>query len=225
MVRLPNGTIDHINDPFLNLASVRVDFVDFGGSYVTKEFAWGKLNAQVDATWYYHIMQQNQPGAPLVNMTDSFTLPDFKMTASLFYSKTLFGADAFSTGLTFNFVDGERDGFPEPSNGQFHHIGSFSTLDWQISYLLGSPEEITPETPLPGYGKDGKRVLGEKAISPKPDGPSAGWRRWVANTKLTFGINNLGDVRPPFSDTLAGFDTQTTNPIGRFYYVQLEKKF
>jgi iron complex outermembrane recepter protein len=225
VVRLPNGTIDHINDPFLNLASVRVDFVDFGGSYVTKEFAWGKLNAQVDATWYYHIMQQNQPGAPLVNMTDSFTLPDFKMTASLFYSKTLFGADAFSTGLTFNFVDGERDGFPEPSNGQFHHIGSFSTLDWQISYLLGAPEEINPQTPLPGYGKDGKRVLGEKATSPKPEGPVAGWRRWVANTKLTFGINNLGDVRPPFSDALAGFDTQTTNPIGRFYYVQLEKKF
>jgi iron complex outermembrane receptor protein len=225
VVRLPNGTIDHINDPFLNLASVRVDFVDFGGSYVTKEFGWGKLNAQVDATWYYHIMQQNQPGESLVNMTDSFNLPDFKMTASLFYSKTLFGTDSFSTGLTFNFIDAEHDDFPEPSNGLVHRIGSFSTLDWQISYLLGAPEEITPETPLPGYGKDGKRLLGEKATSPKPEGPSSGWRRWVANTKLTFGINNLGDVRPPFSDTLAGFDTQTTNPIGRFYYVQLEKKF
>jgi iron complex outermembrane recepter protein len=225
VVRLPNGTIDHINDPFLNLASVRVDFVDFGGSYVTKEFGWGKLNAQVDATWYYHIMQQNQPGAPLVNMTDAFSLPDFKMTASLFYSKTLFGADSFSTGLTFNFIDAERDNFPEPSNGLVHHIGSFSTIDWQISYRLGTPEEITPETPLPGYGKDGKRVLGEKATSPKPEGPSAGWRRWVANTKLTFGINNLGDVRPPFADSLTGFDTQTTNPFGRFYYVQLEKKF
>ena len=225
VVRLPNGTIDHINDPFLNLASVRVDFVDFGGSYVTKEFGWGKLNAQVDATWYYHIMQQNQPGAPLVNMTDAFSLPDFKMTASLFYSKTLFGADSFSTGLTFNFIDAERDNFPEPSNGLVHHIGSFSTIDWQISYQLGTPEEITPETPLPGYGKDGKRVLGEKATSPKPEGPSAGWRRWVANTKLTFGINNLGDVRPPFADSLTGFDTQTTNPFGRYYYVQLEKKF
>jgi iron complex outermembrane receptor protein len=225
VVRLPNGTIDHINDPFLNLASVRVDFVDFGGSYVTKEFGWGKLNAQVDATWYYHIMQQNQPGAPLVNMTDSFTLPDFKMTASLFYSKTLFGTDTFSTGLTFNFTDAELDDFPEPSNGLVHRIGSFSTLDWQISYQLGTPEEITPESPLPGYGKDGKRLLGEKATSPKPEGPTAGWRRWVANTKLTFGINNLGDVRPPFADTLTGFDTQTTNPIGRFYYVQLEKKF
>jgi iron complex outermembrane recepter protein len=225
VVRQPNGTIDHINDPFLNLASVRVDFVDFGGSYVTKEFGWGKLNAQVDATWYYHIMQQNEPGQPLVNMTDSFTLPDFKMTASLFYSKTLFGTDSFSTGLTFNFVDGERDNFPEPSNGQFHHIGSFSTLDWQISYQLGAPEEITPETPLPGYGKDGKRLLGGKATSLKPEGPGAGWRRWVANTKVTFGINNLGDVRPPFADSLTGFDTQTTNPLGRFYYVQLEKKF
>ena len=98
-------------------------------------------------------------------------------------------------------------------------------VDWQISYQLGKPEEITPQTPPPGYSKDGKRILGEKAISPKPEGPSAGWRRWFANTKLTFEINNIGDVRPPFSDSLAGFDTQTTNPFGRYYYIELEKKF
>jgi iron complex outermembrane recepter protein len=225
VVRLPNGTIDHIDDPFLNLSSMRVDFVDFGGSYVSKEFGWGKIDAEADATWYYHIMQQNQPGTPLVNLTDSFNFPDFKMTASLFYSKTVFGTDTFSTGLTLNFIDSELDSFTEPSNGKVHRIGSFTTLDWQISYLLGKPEEISPLTPLPGYDKEGKRLLGEKAISPKPEGPSAGWRRWIADTKITFGINNLGDVRPPFADNLQGFDTQTTNPLGRYYYIQLEKKF
>jgi iron complex outermembrane recepter protein len=235
VVRLADGAIDHINDPFLNLASVRVDSIDFGGSYVTKEFGWGKLNAEVDATWYYHAMQQNQPGTPLENITDTFGFPDFKMTASIFYSKTLFGIDTFSTGFTLNYIDSEHDEFDtfqgalsannaEP-NGLVHRIGSFTTVDWQISYQLGKPEEITPQTPPPGYSKDGKRILGEKAISPKPEGPSAGWRRWFADTKVTFGINNIGDVRPPFSDSLAGFDTQTTNPFGRYYYVQFEKKF
>ena len=224
VVRLPDGAIDHINDPYLNLASVRVDSIDFGGSYVTKEFGWGKLNAELDATWYYHAMQQNQPGTPLQDITDMFTTPDFKMTASTFYSKTLFGIDTFSTGFTLNYIDSEHEGFAE-LNGSVHRIGSFTTVDWQISYQLGKPEEITPQTPAPGYGKDGKRILGEKSISPKPEGPSAGWRRWFANTKLTFGINNVGDVRPPFSDTAPGFDTQTTNPFGRYYYIELEKKF
>jgi iron complex outermembrane receptor protein len=235
VVRLPDGAIDHINDPFLNLASVRVDSIDFGGSYVTKEFGWGKLNAELDATWYYRLMQQNEPGSFLENMTDTFTLPDFKMTASIFYSKTLFGLDTFSTGFTLNYIDSEHDQFDtfqgaisssnaEP-NGLVHRIGSFTTVDWQISYQLGKPEEITPQTPPPGYTKDGKRILGEKAISPKPEGASAGWRRWFADAKLTFGINNIGDVRPPFSDSLAGFDTQTTTPFGRYYYVELEKKF
>ena len=234
VVRLADGSIDHINDPYLNLASVRVDSIDFGGSYVTKEFGWGKLNAEVDATWNYHAMQQNQLGMPLENITDTFTFPDFKMTASIFYSKTLFGINTFLTGFTLNYIDSEHDEFDtfqgavpgntEP-NGLVHRIGSFTTVDWQISYQLGKPEEMTPQTPQPGYSKDGKRILGETAISPKPEGPSTGWRRWFADTKLTFGINNIGDVRPPFADTLAGFDTQTTNPFGRYYYIEFEKKF
>jgi iron complex outermembrane receptor protein len=234
VVRLADGAIDHINDPYLNLASVRVDSIDFGGSYVTKEFGWGKLNAAVDAAWNYRVMQQNQPGMFLENLTDTFNTPDFKMTASIFYSKTLFGIDTFSTGFTLNYIDSEHDAtdnfqgaIPDNTepNGFIHRIGSFTTVDWQISYQLGKPEEITPQTPRPGYGKDGKRILGEKAISPQPEGPSAGWRRWLANTKLTFGINNIGDVRPPFSDTSSGFDTLSTNPFGRYYYVELEKKF
>jgi hypothetical protein len=29
--------------------------------------------------------------------------------------------------------------------------------------------------------------VGEKAIAPKPEAPSGGWRKWVAGTKLVFG--------------------------------------
>lgn len=235
VVRLANGTIDHINDPFLNLASVRVDSIDFGASYISKEYAWGKISAEIDAAYFYHVMQQNQRGSPLENITDTFTTPDFKMTASLFYSKTLFGIDRFSTGFTLNYIDSEHDEFDtfqgalprgnaEP-NGVVHRIGSFTTVDWQISYQLGKFEELTPETPKPGYGKDGKRIVGGSSISPKPEASSAGWRRWLANTKLQFGINNLGDVRPPFADAFEGFDTASANPLGRYYYLELEKSF
>jgi hypothetical protein len=56
-----------------------------------------------------------------------------------------------------------------------------------------------------------KRVIGEKAISPKFEGSSGGCRKWLLGSELTFGINNIFDTAPPFADATAGFDTQITN--------------
>jgi outer membrane receptor protein involved in Fe transport len=68
--------------------------------------------------------------------------------------------------------------------------------------------------------------VGEKAISPRAEGNSGGIRRLLANTTLKFGINNIGDVKPPFSsDWYQGYDTQNATPYGRYYFVQVEKKF
>jgi outer membrane receptor protein involved in Fe transport len=111
-------------------------------------------------------------------------------------------------------------------NGLVHEIGSWTTLDWQISYEFRKPVEITPETPKPGYDKDGKKLAGEKAIAPQPEGAHISWiRYWLAGSKITFGINNVFDTPPPFADTFVGYDPQTTNLIGRFFYFELEKKF
>jgi iron complex outermembrane recepter protein len=91
---------------------------------------------------------------------------------------------------------------------------------------LRKPVEITPETPKPGYDKDGKKLADEKAIAPQPEGAHISWiRYWLAGSKITFGINNVFDTPPPFADTFVGYDPQTTNPIGRFFYFELEKKF
>jgi hypothetical protein len=146
--------------------------------------------------------------------------------------------DTFQTGLTLNYVDFEHDVNDFRANGQtlpqfvaatgftqVHTVGDWTTFDWQISYLFGQPAEISPETPKPGYDKEGKRIAGEKAVAPKPEGPSSGWRKWTAGTKLVFGINNIFDTRPPFSDVTTGFDPQVANAIGRFFYVSVEKKF
>jgi hypothetical protein len=96
-------------------------------------------------------------------------------------------------------------------------------FDWQISLGGRKFQEIAPEMPQPGYDKEGKRIIGEKAISPKPEGCNEGWRRWLGGSKLTFGVNNLFDTRPLFADYFAGFDSGTTNPIGRFFYVDFKK--
>jgi hypothetical protein len=69
------------------------------------------------------------------------------------------------------------------------------------------------------------KLAGEKAIAPQAEASSGCLRQWFAGSKLTFGINNICDARPPFADTFFGYDPQTANPIGRYFYFELEKKF
>jgi iron complex outermembrane receptor protein len=245
VIRGTGGAIVTVLTPFENLGAERVDAIDFGGSYVTKEFSWGKLDLEVNASYLYHVTEQDQPGGQVFNVTDSlggsiYTGPDFRLVASAFYSKTVFGCDTFRTGLTLNYLDSEHDINDPRAFGltlqQFvaatglpnaHVVGNWTTFDWQISYEVGKFAEIVPETPKPGYDKEGKRIVGEKAISPKPEACNEGWRRWLGGSKLTFGINNIFDTRPPFADanTTVGFDTAHTTPFQRYFYVEIEKKF
>jgi iron complex outermembrane receptor protein len=241
IVRGPGGTVTQINSVLQNVGTLLTDGIDFGCSYITKEFAWGKLDAELNASFIYNY-SLNQPigakanGKPefrILDEEDSFGIPDFKLVASLFYSKTLFGIDTFRTGLTLNYVDSEHD-IDDNFKGTLpnatldapnyvHRIGSFTTVDWQISYLFGEP---TTPSGLPGYSKEGKRLLGEKAVSPAPEGSSNGIRKWLANTTLIFGINNIGDVKPPYSsDSFEGYDPSNSVPYGRLFYVQIDKKF
>jgi iron complex outermembrane receptor protein len=249
VIRGPNGVITQVNASFLNVGSQRTDGIEFGFDYTTKEYSWGKLELALDGSYIYAVSQKQfigstAAGAPkfqiwLADDSNNSTnpVPDLKLVASIFYSKTLFGIDTFKTGITLNYVDSEDDmnsnfngtktDFTSDSATNPHYvhmIGSFTTLDWQISYNFGAPAVVTPETP--GLSKDGKRVVGEKAISPRAEGNSGGIRQILANTTVKFGINNIGDVKPPFSsDWYQGYDTQNATPYGRYYFVQVEKKF
>jgi iron complex outermembrane receptor protein len=257
----PNGSIREVVNPFVNVGTLLADYIDFGGSYVTKEYPWGKLDLEANATYVYNYAVKTlvgtfPPGSPKagqprfqvytsddqyrtgVNVNGSG--PDFKLIASIFYDKTLFGIDTFRTGFTLNYTDSEADVFnnrkgsaPNLNNGldspgYVHLIGSYTTVDWQIAYLFGAPALVTPETPKPGYDKEGKRLVGEKAIAPKPEGSHWGWRTFLANTTLTFGIKNIFDAHPPLSidqNSGNGYDFNNADPIGRFFYISAEKKF
>jgi outer membrane receptor protein involved in Fe transport len=74
--------------------------------------------------------------------------------------------------------------------------------------------------------RKGKKVVGEKAVAPPVEARKGGIRWWLANTTITFGINNIFDTRPPYSaDWYQGYDTGDANPIQRYFYVQIDKKF
>jgi iron complex outermembrane receptor protein len=257
----PNGSIREVINPFVNVGTLLADYIDFGATYVTKEYPWGKLDMEANATYVYNYAVKTlvgtfPPGSPkagqprfqVYTADDQYRTganvngsgPDFKLVTSIFYDKTLFGMDTFRTGFTLNYTDSEADVFnnrkgsaPNLNNGldspgYVHLIGSYTTVDWQIAYIFGAPALVTPETPKPGYDKEGKRLVGERAIAPKPEGQRWGWRSLLANTTLTFGIKNIFDAHPPLSidqNSGNGYDFNNADPIGRFFYISAEKKF
>ena len=222
--RSVGGAVQAINDTFQNIGRLETEGFDFGFTYNTKEFVWGKVDFEFNGNYIQRYVIQNLPDQPFIVRVGTYTLPVYKHSAQIFYSKALFGMDTLSTGVTWNYIDSEQDQTPKPS-GKIHVIGNWNTFDYQVAYNFGKAEELKPTTPLAGYTKDGKKLLGEKAVSPGRDRRSSGWRRYLANTKLVFGMNNVFDAAPPFADQLEGYDTRTTNPFGRTFYVELERKF
>jgi outer membrane receptor protein involved in Fe transport len=224
VVRNSGGAVQTINDTFQNIGRLETEGFDFGLAYSTKEFVWGKIDVEFNGNYIQRYVIQNLPDQPFIVKAGRYTLPVYRHSAQLFYSKTIFEMDTLSTGVTWNYVDSEQDQTPEPS-GKVHVIGNWNTFDYQIAYSFGKPEELAPETPRPGYLKDGKRSLGKEAISPRRDKGSSSWRRYLADTRLVFGVNNVFDAMPPFADQIEGYDTRTTNPFGRTFYVEFEKRF
>jgi iron complex outermembrane recepter protein len=244
----PTGQPVEIVNSYLNLGDVRSEGVELGFTYNSKEYNWGKIDLEFDASYLYYVSAQTLQGLNpngsffyrVFNQTDTAngSAPDLKMQASAFYSKTLFGIDTFKTGLTLHYVGSELD-YTNSANGTnpnanlnapgyVHLIGSWTTLDWQISYQFGKPTEVAPETPKPGYDKEGKRVVGEKAIAPAPEGHTGLLRTLLANTTITFGINNIFDTAPPLAvdNVLSNFDNAGgTNFIQRYYWFSIDKKF
>ena len=254
VVRSPaTGQIIRIDNPFINIGTLTTRGFDFGGSYITREYDWGKLDFELNATYVYGYSGKipyppvnGQPRFQVITMDDQAGSglgfgggPDFKLVTSLFYAKTVFGVDTFQTGLTLNYRDSEADfnnnakgsnplanpGLDAP--GYVHLIGSWTTLDYQISYQFGQPEEITPETAKPGYDKGGNRMVGEQAVSPKGEGSRRGWRSLLNNTKFIFGINNIFDTHPPLSvdSPYLGRDFFNDNSVQRFFYFEIDKHF
>ena len=111
-------------------------------------------------------------------------------------------------------------------------VAALSTLDLIASYTFNLP----PPTgaPVPGFAKDGGKNLkmkdgGEKNVMPVSTAEynPCGWRAWLNNTTITLGMQNVFDEDPPFvaGSFENGYDESLTTIKGRFWYVQLKKRF
>ena len=54
-----------------------------------------------------------------------------------------------------------------------------------------------------------------------------GWRAWLNNTTISLGIQNVLDEDPPFAAAGIenGYDESLATIKGRFWYVQVKKRF
>jgi hypothetical protein len=111
-------------------------------------------------------------------------------------------------------------------------VREWVTLDLIASYTFNlSPPAPAP---VPGLAKDGGKNFKMKdgkeknvvPVSTAEYGCSV-WRWWLNNTTITLGMQNVLDADPPFAAGAAenGYDESLATIKGRFWYVQLKKRF
>jgi hypothetical protein len=111
-------------------------------------------------------------------------------------------------------------------------VADWITLDVIESYTFNLPPPAP--APVPGLAKDGgkdmmmkdgkeKNVMRASTAEYNP----CGLRAWLNNTTLTLGLQNVFDHDPPFvaGSFENGYDESLTTIKGRFWYVQLKKRF
>jgi len=111
-------------------------------------------------------------------------------------------------------------------------VAAWITLDLIASYTFNLPPPAPAE--VPGLAKDGGKSVKitdgkEKNLMPVSTAQytPCGWRAWLNNTTITLGMQNVFDEDPPFvADSIEnGYDESLATIKGRFWYVQLKKRF
>ena len=103
-------------------------------------------------------------------------------------------------------------------------------MDGQMSYTLVFTQPVE-QHPVAGYSKDGKEVKSgkDKEVVPQAVGMPC-WKTLLNNTTYTLGCNNILGADPPkafgtFNGNSNNYPGGLYDNLGRFWYVELVKKF
>jgi iron complex outermembrane recepter protein len=119
-----------------------------------------------------------------------------------------------------------------PKPWRARKVAAWTTLDLIASYTFNLPPPARAE--VPGAAKDGGKNVKTKDGKEKNVIPVStaeynhcGWRAWLNGTTLTLGMQNVFDEDPPFVNSAIenGYDESIATIKGRFWYVQLKKRF
>jgi iron complex outermembrane recepter protein len=215
---------------------------------------FGRLTLTLNGTYLSRFEFQATPVSKRIGLSGEFvtsasftgSLPHNRAYASAFYGGP---ADTwlagFDTGATVHYTGQYEDDNidltgsskpQEPRSGPFpqraRKVNDWVTLDLTTSYTFNLPASALSQ--VPGLAKDGGKNIKlrdgkEKNVLPVSTAEynPCGWRARLNGTTLTVGMQNVFDSDPPF---VAGtfennYDESLATIKGRFWYVQLKKRF
>ena len=215
---------------------------------------FGRLTFTLNGTYLSRFEFQATPASKRIGLSGGFvsgasfsgSLPHNRAYASLFYDGP---ADTWLAGFdigaivhyTGQYEDVNQDltgstkpqmprSGPQPWRAR--KIREWTTLDLLASYTFNLPPPAS--SVVPGVAKDGGKNVkvkdgDEKNVLPvsTTDYNPCGWHAWLNNTTLSLGMQNVFDSDPPFvaGAILNNYDASLATIKGRFWYVQLKKRF
>jgi outer membrane receptor protein involved in Fe transport len=216
---------------------------------------FGRLTATVNGTWLSRAELQGLPDTKRFGIAGEFIPPGFSLTSSLPWNRANFSlfydgpTDTWMQGLDVGAVvhytgqyEDDNLTLTESSKPQTPRSGplpwrarkvrEWVTLDLIASYTFNLPPPAAAD--VPGYTKDGGKNVKvkdgkEKNVTPVSTAEynPCGWHAWLNNTTITLGMQNVFDEDPPFvaGSGENGYDESLATIKGRFWYVQLKKRF
>ena len=223
---------------------------DFGRLTTTLNGTWlsrAELQILPDTKRFGIAGQVIPPGLTLTG-----SLPWSRANFSLFYDGP---TDTWMQGLdvgtivhyTGQYEDDNLSLTQDPLTGEFskpqtprsgpkpwraRKVREWTTLDLILNYTFNLPPPAAAQ--VPGLAKDGGKNVNMKEGKEKNVMPVStaeynpcGWRAWLNNTTITLGMQNVFDEDPPFvgGSLENGYDESLATIKGRFWYVQLKKRF
>jgi iron complex outermembrane recepter protein len=242
------GAVTEIVNSDLNLTRAIVEGIDYEAIYILDSSIFnrgdfGRFTFIFNGTYLSRFEFQPTPVSKRFGLSGEF-VSGFSFTGSLPHTRAF--VSAFYDGPAGTWLAGFDFGATVHYTGQYQDdnidliasglkprkVREWTTLDLIASYNFSLLSPGVAQ--VPGLAKDGGKNVKmpdgkEKNVLPVSTaeyGP-CGWRAWLNGTTLTLGMQNVFDSDPPF---VAGafennYDESIADVRGRFWYVQLKKRF
>ncbi|HJT81322.1 MAG TPA: TonB-dependent receptor [Chthoniobacterales bacterium] len=233
-----SGSVNFVRTAFQNAGRQNIRGADLGGQY-QMQTQFGTFTAL--SQWAYIDQYIFQPTAEsqaknIVAFVTSNLNGDgvvrWKGTSRLDWTW-----HNFDLNMTWRYIGGFREAIKLPAAGtvgvtHLHWTNPTNFIDGQASYSLifTPPVEAAP---VAGYSKGGKEVVTSKdgkAIESTAAYSMPCWKTLLNNSTITVGCNNIFGQDPPqmfgiFFANANNYPGFQYDNIGRFWYVELKKKF
>ena len=206
------GGIDIIRSSYFNKSEQFTNGFDFDINYRFPSFAVGQFNLNTNWTYVNDFHAYTAAGAPRTNYKGGNSgsiggaLPDWRGSTTLTWRRKQWGA-----GLGFYYIASYTDVNATTTVTQYNDLGNptyikpiFNNGAYNYRYVVHDTKSYNAFVTY--------RVTAQN--------------RWLNNTNLRLGVNNLFDAKPPLSADSRGYDPATYNVMARglTWSAQLTKK-